>query len=33
MSYFKAGKRDLGEKTLQLALRQDPNLAETEKGW
>jgi Tfp pilus assembly protein PilF len=33
MSYLKSGKRDLGEKTLQLALRQDPNLPQTEKGW
>jgi hypothetical protein len=33
MSYLKSGNRDLGQKTLQLALAQDPNLAVTEKGW
>jgi putative PEP-CTERM system TPR-repeat lipoprotein len=33
MSYLKSGKRDLGQKTLQLALRQDPKLPVTEKGW
>jgi Flp pilus assembly protein TadD len=33
MSYLKSGKRDLGRKTLQLALAQDPKLPETEKGW
>ena len=33
MSYLKSGNRDLGEKTLQLALRQDPRLPQTEKGW
>jgi hypothetical protein len=33
MSYLKSGKRDLGQKTLQLALRQDPKLQVTEKGW
>lgn len=31
--YLKQGQRDVGEKTLQLALRQDPNLPITEKGW
>jgi len=31
--YLKAGKRDVGEKTMRLALRQDPNLPATEKGW
>ena len=33
MPYLKSSKRDLGEKTLQLALHQDPKLAATEKGW
>jgi tetratricopeptide (TPR) repeat protein len=33
MSYLKSGKHDLGEKTLQLALQQDPKLPVTEKGW
>ena len=33
MCYLKSGRRDQGEKTLQLALRQDPNLPVTEKGW
>ena len=33
MSYLKLGDRDLGQKTLQLALQQDPTLPETEKGW
>jgi Tfp pilus assembly protein PilF len=33
MCYLKSGRRDLGEKTLQLALRQDPNLPVSEKGW
>jgi tetratricopeptide (TPR) repeat protein len=33
LSYLKAGNRDLGQKTLQLALQQDPKLVETEKGW
>ncbi len=31
--YLKQGRRDVGEKTLQLALRQDPNLPVTERGW
>jgi tetratricopeptide (TPR) repeat protein len=31
--YLKQGHRDLGDKTLQLALRQDPNLPATEKEW
>jgi len=33
MSYLKQGQRTLGEKTLELALQQDPNLPRTEKGW
>jgi tetratricopeptide (TPR) repeat protein len=33
MSYLKAGNQDLGQKTLQLALQQDPKLPVTEKGW
>lgn len=33
MSYIKSGNRDLGQKTLQLAIQQDPKLPETEKGW
>ena len=33
MSYLKSGRRDQGEKTLQLALQQDPKLPVTEKGW
>ena len=33
MSYLKLGKRDLGRKTLLLALQQDPSLQQTEKGW
>ena len=33
MCYLKQGQRDVGEKTMQLALRQDPNLPATEKGW
>jgi Tfp pilus assembly protein PilF len=31
--YLKQGQRAVGEKTLQLALRQDPNLPVSEKGW
>jgi Tfp pilus assembly protein PilF len=31
--YLKQGQRAVGEKTLQLALRQDPNLPASEKGW
>jgi Tfp pilus assembly protein PilF len=33
MSYLKSGNRDQGQKILQLALQQDPKLAQTEKGW
>ena len=33
MAYLKSGKQDLGQKTLTLALRQDPTLQQTEKGW
>jgi Tfp pilus assembly protein PilF len=33
MSYLKSGQRDQGEKMLQSALRQDPKLTVTEKGW
>jgi tetratricopeptide (TPR) repeat protein len=33
MSYLKAGDRELGQKTLAEALRQNPGLLETEKGW
>ena len=31
--YLKQGQHDVGQKTMQLALRQDPNLLSTEKGW
>ena len=31
--YLKQGQRAVGEKTLQLALRQDPSLPVKEKGW
>jgi Tfp pilus assembly protein PilF len=31
--YLKQGQRAVGEKTLELALRQDPTLPATEKGW
>ncbi len=33
MCYLREGQRDMGEQTLQLALRQDPSLPVTEKGW
>jgi tetratricopeptide (TPR) repeat protein len=33
MSYLKAGDRDLGQQLLATALKQDPNLAKTERGW
>jgi Tfp pilus assembly protein PilF len=33
LSYLKSGQRDLGEKTLRLALQQDPKIATTERGW
>jgi tetratricopeptide (TPR) repeat protein len=33
MSYLKSGKRELGQKALQLALAQDPKLSLTEKDW
>jgi Tfp pilus assembly protein PilF len=33
MCYLKSGQRDRGEKTLELALKQDPSLPATEKGW
>lgn len=33
VSYLKSGQRDLGEKTLQLALKRDPNVLAKEKGW
>lgn len=33
MSYLKSGESDLGSKTLNAALRKDPNLPKTEKGW
>jgi len=33
MSYLKVGDRDLGQRTLKAALKQDPNLAKTEQGW
>jgi tetratricopeptide (TPR) repeat protein len=33
MSYLKAGDRDGGQQMLAAALKQDPNLAKTEKGW
>lgn len=33
MSYLKSGRRDLGQKTLQLALQKDPKLPVTETGW
>jgi tetratricopeptide (TPR) repeat protein len=33
MSYLKSGDRSLGAKTLEAALRKDPNLPKTETGW
>ena len=33
MAYLKAGDRDLGVKTLEAALKKDPNLAKSEHGW
>ncbi|HUB82478.1 MAG TPA: tetratricopeptide repeat protein [Bryobacteraceae bacterium] len=33
MSYIKVGNRDLGQKTVALAVQKDPKLLETEKGW
>jgi tetratricopeptide (TPR) repeat protein len=33
MSYLKLGDRDLGQRTLGAALKQDPNLTKTELGW
>jgi predicted Zn-dependent protease len=33
MSYLKSGRNDQGAKILQLALKQDPQLPATEKGW
>jgi tetratricopeptide (TPR) repeat protein len=33
MSYLKSGAQDVGQKMLQEALQQDPNLPRTEKGW
>jgi hypothetical protein len=33
MSYLKSGDRSLGAKTLEAALRKDPNLPKTESGW
>lgn len=33
MSYLRSGNREIGEKTLQLALRQAPDLMKTEEGW
>jgi tetratricopeptide (TPR) repeat protein len=33
LCYLKTGKRDLGTKTLQMALQKDPSLAASEKGW
>jgi tetratricopeptide (TPR) repeat protein len=33
MSYLKAGDRDLGQQMLATALKQNPNLAKTERGW
>ena len=31
--YVKSGDQALGEKTMQAALRQDPDLAKKEQGW
>jgi len=33
MSYLKSGDKSLGSKTLEAALRKDPDLLKTEKGW
>ena len=33
MAYLKAGERDLGQRTIGAALKQDPNLTRTETGW
>ncbi len=33
MCYLKTGRRDLSAKYMQLALKGDPNLPATEKGW
>ena len=33
MSYLKAGDRDRGQQMLATALKQEPNLAKTERGW
>jgi Tfp pilus assembly protein PilF len=33
MAYLKAGDRELGQRTIGAALKQDPNLAKTEQGW
>jgi putative PEP-CTERM system TPR-repeat lipoprotein len=33
MCYLKTGRRDLSAKYMQMALKQDPNLPATEKGW
>jgi tetratricopeptide (TPR) repeat protein len=33
MSYLKGGNRELGQKILQTALREDPQLPQKEKGW
>jgi tetratricopeptide (TPR) repeat protein len=33
MAYLKAGDRELGQRTIVAALKQDPNLAKTEQGW
>jgi Tfp pilus assembly protein PilF len=33
MSYLKSGAQDVGQKMLQEALQQDPNLPRTEHGW
>jgi uncharacterized protein HemY len=31
--YLRSGSKELGEKLLQKALRQDPQLTATEQGW
>jgi tetratricopeptide (TPR) repeat protein len=33
MAYLKVGDKDLGQQTLMTALKQDPDLTRTERGW
>jgi uncharacterized protein HemY len=33
MCYLKAGEQDLGKRTLEAALKLDPNLAKTKNVW